>query len=177
MKIDFQPINTLSIATAQRIYEETFPIEERRPSKEWCKMCEQHPFFHAMTINTEGEIRGIMTYWILPTCYYIEHFAITMEQRGEGFGSAALRLFLSSHTDRIVILEVEPPETEFTQRRIRFYERHGFKLLSYPYLQPPYRHGDSPLPLNLMTNRKIEAERKIQETIKAIHKEVYGAMG
>ncbi|MNP71582.1 hypothetical protein D3C76_1679860 [compost metagenome] len=50
-----------------------------------------------------------------------------------------------------VLLEVEPPLGEMEQRRIGFYERLGFHLNPYAYVQPPLREENADLPLQIMT--------------------------
>ena len=46
---------------------------------------------------------------------------------------------------------MEPPETELTRRRIGFYERNGFVLNDYDYVQPSLGEGKDPVPLRIMT--------------------------
>ena len=48
-------------------------------------------------------------------------------------------------------IEVEPPEDELTRRRIGFYERNGFVLNDYDYVQPSLGEGKDPVPLRIMT--------------------------
>lgn len=54
--------------------------------------------------------------------------------------------------DLPIILEAEPPDqSDIAARRVRFYERLGFALNKYKYLQPPYSSGEHPLPLSIMS--------------------------
>ena len=52
----------------------------------------------------------------------------------------------------LLLLEVELPEEELSRRRIGFYERCGFTLHPYEYLQPPYHAEGEPFPLRIMTS-------------------------
>ncbi len=49
------------------------------------------------------------------------------------------------------MLEIDPPEDERSERRLRFYERLGFVRNDYPYVHPSYRRPFSPHPLVLMS--------------------------
>ena len=72
-----------------------------------------------------------------------------------------------------VVLEVELPEDALTRRRIGFYERHGFVWNDYPYMQPPMRKGQEPLPLRLMTKPTALDVETYERYRSAIHQNVY----
>ena len=71
-------------------------------------------------------------------------------------------------------LEVEMPDNEMAQRRIGFYQRQGFALWNYPYLQPPYRQGDDFLPMYLMVYGNLQCEKDVEQVKDCIYREVYG---
>ena len=85
-----------------------------------------------------------------------------------------LRTNFVAHTAHPVVLEVEPAETPMAQRRIVFYQRHGFHLSAIPYVQPPYRKEDQPLPLCLMTTDNQYLTAHADAVIRQIHSAVYG---
>ena len=102
----------------------------------------------------------------------MEHFAISPEKRNGGFGGFVLDSFLNQ-IQKNAVLEVEVPEDTLTQRRVAFYERHGFYFNPYPYLQPPMREGQSTLPLRLMTRpTKIDVDTYERYRL-CIHQKVY----
>ena len=104
--------------------------------------------------------------------FYIEHFAIATSQRNKGYGENTLQ-HITSTLNKPIVLEVEKPDDHITQRRINFYKRCGFILHSYPYVQPPYRETDKPLPMFLMTFGEINMERMYEQVKRRIYREVY----
>ena len=63
-------------------------------------------------------------------------------------------------------MEVEEPNDEMSTRRIHFYKRLEFTLHKKPYIQPPYRKGDSGLPMLLMTYGDIDMESDFEKVKK-----------
>ena len=123
------------------ILEQSFPADERRPREQQLKLFE----------GEEEKIMGFMALWEFEDFVYIEHFALRADCRGRGTGSKMLGQVMSAF-DKPVCLEVEPPETEKSCRRIAFYERNGMYLNQYDYIQPPLAEGQNSLPLKIMTS-------------------------
>ncbi|MCI8448180.1 MAG: hypothetical protein HFH30_07230, partial [Eubacterium sp.] len=73
-----------------------------------------------------------------------------------------------------ICLEVELPENDLAKRRIRFYERNGFFLNQYPYVQPSISKGRSPIPLLIMTSGQPVSEKIFQEIKSTLYEYVYG---
>lgn len=150
------------------LYEQSFPPEERR---DWCALPVDNPAFKLWAIvdddiDEEPVEVGLVTVWEFDGFSYVEHFAVQPGLRGAGVGSWVL-----SQLREPVILEVEPAgSTPEAERRIRFYERNGFRVLDVPYVQPPYSPELSELELKLMLRGDIE---DIDAVIKTIHKNVY----
>ena len=64
---------------------------------------------------------------------------------------------------------MELPESDLEQRRIAFYERNGFCLNDYSYIQPPMTEYTHAIPLKIMS-----APEKISEKeFRAIRSELY----
>lgn len=140
------------------LYETAFPPEERRPSE---MMPPSDPAFHFYAIGDSG----LLTTWEFPGVTYVEHFAVYPETRGQGVGGKAL-----GELQGAVILEVEPPEqSPEAARRVRFYERNGFRLLDVDYMQPSYAPGLPSIPLRLM----LRGEADVDEAVRLIHSRVY----
>ena len=74
--------------------------------------------------------------------------AAASEQKGRG--GQFLNELVACLGKRIC-LEVEPPDQELASRRIAFYERNGFTLNPYPYIQPAITSGRNPVPLMIMS--------------------------
>lgn len=130
------------------IYEYSFPENERR-DLESHKQIMNNPLYHLVPLKNQDRIIGFIAYWDLDDFVFIEHLAIKRGLRGKGYGSKTINKMTSLFPK--IILEVEEPETEEARKRIRFYQKHGFYLNSYPYLQPPYKPQDAPVPLLLMS--------------------------
>lgn len=162
---------------AWKLYQEAFPIEERRELKVQ-KQIFQNGRYHFNVINNDSKFVGILLYWYLEGFLYIEHFAIHENKRGGGVGQLVMRK-LMGETDEHLILEVEPPTTSLNKRRIEFYKRLGFKLNHYDYHQPPLRKGASPVKLLLMSYPREISVREVlifKNELKSICFEPYAGM-
>ena len=125
-----------------------FPFEERRDISDQ-KECLNNKFFNFFEIfDNEADV-GFITIWEFPEFVFIEHFAIDEDKRAGGNGSKAIELVKDAY-NKPIILEAEAPETEQQIKRIRFYDRAGFKMNSYDYEQPSY-HGGEGVPLKILS--------------------------
>lgn len=131
------------------IMEASFPETEFRPMEEQYALFADSAY-RIFTCRREGKIAGFFAVWDFPEVLYIEHFAVDGRLRGGGIGAAMIGE-LKALCDKPICLEVEPPETEIARRRIGFYERNGFFLNPYPYMQPPISAGRDAIPLLIMT--------------------------
>ncbi len=153
------------------LLESAFPVNELR-EKERQKAMLAEPCYRLYGVRKDGGFAAVFAAWEIEDFLYIEHFAVKEECRNGGFGGTLLDAFLAEK-GRPTVLEVEEPEDELTQRRIGFYERHGFVFNGYPYLQPPMRQGQDVLPLKLMTKPSAIDETTYQRYKKKIHSIVY----
>ena len=172
-----------------RIYRESFPIDEQRPLESMAHLIADEPRYTMYAIvDTDGqrlkamsesqELRidsqrpiGLLTTWEFADFIYIEPFAIAPTLRSQGYGSEALKAFIKEHSTPL-ILEAEPPTDALSIRRIKFYERCGFTLHNYPYMQPAYTKESHPVELRLMGTLATEATPLTRVT-QILHHEVY----
>lgn len=133
----------------KQIYEEAFPMDERR---EWNQLSEllANPQFSFNGIYDEQKLIGLISVWNLNKFSFIEHFAIRGSERGKGFGSQVLQL-IRSRISNPVILEVEEPFNDTSRKRIAFYECQNFLVSDCEYYQPPYSIGKSKVKMLLMS--------------------------
>ena len=150
------------------ILERSFPLEEYRPIDAQ-KALLGDPAYTVWLNKAEGEILGIAAVWQLGNWLFLEHLAVAPEHRNRGIGAELLR-FLGK--DRCC-LEVEPPETALCRRRIGFYERNGFFLNDYPYLQPSLGEGRSPVPLYIMTSGSAVSAEDFDRVKRLLYSRVY----
>ena len=160
---------------AETLYTEAFPSCERRDLSKW-RMLAANALapFTVWGLYAEEEFMGFITFWQFDGFLYVEHFAILPEKRNGKKGARALAQFVALQSPLPIVLEVEEPTEEMARRRIGFYERGGFSLLTPPYLQPPYRAGEAFLPLRLMCTDAGFGEKHFHEIKDTLYREVYG---
>lgn len=131
------------------LYETSFPGYELRTKPDHIRAMEQAEDYHVELVMQEDQLVGFVMYWQTQDYLYLEHFALLPSMRNKGYGSQVLEL-LKQKGQRI-ILEIDPPEDEISQRRRGFYQRCGFVVNPYDYIHIPYRKEDVGHPLVLMT--------------------------
>lgn len=151
---------------------QSFPSDERRPYDEQ-KALLQNQHYTLYVERDDFNMKAFVAVWEFERFVYIEHFAVAPRFRSSGLGSDILSQ-LHTMSDKKICLEAEPPDTEISARRINFYERNGFYLNDYPYVQPPISKGKSPVPLMLMTSCGQSSESELNEIKTTLYTNVYG---
>ena len=134
------------------LYESAFPKNERRDSETVRRMAAERPEmeFYRVCAVPGGAFAGLVVLWRLGDFTYLEHLAVSPGLRNGGVGRWILD-WVGRTSDGFLLLEVEPEgTTPMAARRIGYYRRNGYEIISRDYLQFPYRDGDTPLPLWLM---------------------------
>lgn len=158
----------------RELYESTFPVAERRDWPQLLQLLEE-PAMQLSVVMEDQLAIGFVIAWKLGKWYYVEHLAIDPAQRGKNYGGRVMEAILEAGHGH-VILEVERVHDANSERRIGFYERLGYTVVSLDYHQPPYRKGDSTLPMHLMSRPAImdeTAARTIAGNIRATVYERY----
>jgi ribosomal protein S18 acetylase RimI-like enzyme len=158
-------------AEVVQLYELSFPVEERRNLSAQQLLLENGAL-QLQVIEKNGVFAGFIFCWLLTDFIFIEHFAIVAAQRGGGIGSRVMTLLMAQY--RKIVLEVEPPQSTDAIRRIAFYEGLGFHAYPYPYRQPSYRAGGTPLIMWLMQKGMPPEEHTFSKITSEIYREVYG---
>lgn len=154
------------------IMEASFPPDERRTYEEQ-KALLNHPLYRIYVwTDVDKEISAFITVWCFEAFTFVEHFAVNPKDRNLGIGAAMLGE-IKTVLSGLICLEVELPDTEIARRRIGFYERNGFKMNDYPYMQPAYSTSKNPVPLRIMTSEKCILEDEFQEMKERLYLEVY----
>ena len=130
------------------LYLSAFPSDERRTKEEHLKIM-RNPDFHSDAIMEDEGFVGILMYWETDSFVFLEHFATLPELRGRGEGRIAL--FELKKKGKTIILEIENPVGEITNRRYGFYKRNGFIMNDYRHVQARYHVGDEDLELKLLS--------------------------
>ena len=167
------PMTREHYARLFEIMEYSFPADERRDFEEQFEEFRQ-PLFHCICRETADRVEGFMNYWDFTDFLYLEHFAVARELRGQGIGTQFIRKIRSIADGRPIILEAEPPElSEAAASRIAFYERLGFTLNPHEYYQPPYRSGEKPLRLVIMSDCGVLSQEDFLRMRSVLYREAY----
>lgn len=150
------------------LFQDSFIPAELRPYKQMKELFEKN-FFTIYAQYEKDKLLGTMIVWELKNCIYLENFAVNSQIRGRGLGSQFLKEFCRLYKDNFLFLEVEEPHDEVSKKRIQFYEKWGFVLNPYHYLQPTFRGHDQPVTLTMMTY----PDSMTEEQYKTIKKEIF----
>lgn len=163
-------ITTADLALLEKLYEQSFPVEERRPWPLIAKPSKKDsPKLFA--ILADGHIAGMLTLWTFEHFAYIEHLAINPDLRGKGVGSVAIRELIEKIGMKPIVVEIEPPTESKpdTVRRHDFYSRLGFQTIATDYIQPPYAAGLPSVPMHLLASAILP----VGSTTATLYNEVY----
>lgn len=155
-----------------KIMEKSFPTTEFRTYSAQKKLL-TNPYYRLLTErNDNNEVIAFLCSWEFKFFRYIENIAVSSTIRGRGVGNKLMRRYIDQ-SKLPIVLEVEPPETELQQKRVRFYERLGFHLNSHHHIQPPLREGNPILHLNIMSHPELLTDSQYEKIRYTLFKEVY----
>ena len=164
-------ITAADLALLENLYEQSFPVEERRPWQLIANPAKKDcPKLFA--ILADGHIAGMLTLWTFEHFAYIEHLAINPDLRGKGVGSEAIKELIAKVGMKPIVVEIEPPTEPLpdTQRRLDFYTKLGFQAIATDYIQPPYAATLPSVPMHLLATAILP----VGSTTTTLYKEVYG---
>ncbi|MEN6322035.1 MAG: GNAT family N-acetyltransferase [Proteiniphilum sp.] len=151
------------------LYEESFPLAERRKADDHLRACGDDRFF-PLSAWEGGELIGLMFFWEWDSYRYLEHLAINPEMRGQGYGSQLLRhLRDSAHS---IILEIDPLSNELSVRRLQFYERSGYTLTPYRFVHLPYRLDAKAQELLILSYPRMITKEQHNDFLHFVNEEV-----
>ena len=154
------------------IMDAAFPDCEMRTYTGQRALC-SNPFYQIIIKrDTSGRIIALLAVWEFSWFSFVEHIAVDSVIRGGGIGGKLLSEYLKQ-CKKPIILEVESPTNDITKNRVRFYNRLGFQLNDFYYLQPPYREGYDYMELNIMSYPYSITETEFAPFKEIIYKEVY----
>jgi len=156
---------------AWRLYEDSFPIDERRELESQIRIMNHLNYnFEAIVIDTE--LIGFILWWNFHDLRFIEHFAIKQLHRSKGIGKQVLEIF-KKMDPLAILIEVDIPDKHINQRRIEFYEKAGFNLNNFTYQQPPLRKDGNSVALLTMSYPEPFSSKDINHFIKNYHPIIY----
>lgn len=164
--------NNELFASIYELYKISFPTHERRTRASFEHLIANEVTFQCNAIIVDNQFVGFITLWKLSGFEFVEHFAIKPEFRDRKLGVSAMK-YLIQMTDQAIVLEVEMPKSNDASRRIHFYERLGFFVLSDYYMQPPYHNDDFSTPMLIMSNKYQYCKKHFHAIKENIYKNVY----
>lgn len=156
----------------EKLMHTAFPQEERRDTVQQREYSDNNPRFCNNIILENGNSIGMISYWTMGDFTISNISLLIPASETEGMENVCWND--KKQLKGPIVLEVEEPNDEMSTRRIHFYKRLEFTLHKKPYIQPPYRKGDSGLPMLLMTYGDIDMESDFEKVKKTLYKEVYG---
>lgn len=155
------------------LYQESFPESERfRDDQVLLNLIDNNPLLHFNAIYEEDELAGLFMYWTLEELHYIHFLAVYPKMRNRKIGKKVLD-WIAENLKQPVFLEADAPEDEMSARRIHFYERNGYRVLSKnPEIL--YEARERSCKLWLMGNQSVESLDDYIQTLKEV---VYKASG
>lgn len=152
-----------------KLYEDSFPLAEKRKAEDHLRACADERFFPLSAWEGEKLI-GLMFYWEWDGYRYLEFLAVNQQLRGQSFGSQMLtHLRDSAHT---IILEIDPLINELSVRRLQFYERAGYTLTPYRFIHLPYRLEAAPQELLILSYPNMITKEQHTDFVRFLNEEV-----
>lgn len=145
------------------IYRSSFPPDGQRSLEEQFALFERKEY--SLYALKKDAIMGLMGVWSLYGFDFIEHFAVDEKYRSLGCGAQAMMLRNGAYP---TVLEVLPQS-----RAVKFFERCGFRVCEFDYLQPAGMRK-RPVKLQLMSSPMELDEKRFGEVRSSVHREVYG---
>ncbi len=124
-------------------------------------------------IEDNEYLAGVITLWVFSDFVFVENFAVDESLRNKGIGARLLKEVVEKHKDKRIVLEVEPPENDLQKRRIIFYERNGFTLSPFRYIQPALRESCEDVQLQIMHTGDILKKDEFMDIRSDIFSTVY----
>jgi len=167
MPLQFVPVYSNLPDRILELYENSFPVYERRPWNEQVLLVEEKKLL-LLEMVLDNAFAGFIFYWPLSDFIFIEHLAIHPGCRGSGIGTRAMKML--AERSGTIVLETEPAlQNAPAKRRIQFYENLGYKKFPFSYQQPPSQPGNPWLNMCLMHN----SQRNTAAEFEKIKNEIY----
>lgn len=162
MQLNLNNIDDDYFASAWELYEEAFPVYERRTLNAQSHLL-KNPDYRFDVFIEKNVFIGFIMWWDFKGFQYLDHFAITKSLRNLGYGAKILEDFIKGNSNP-TLLEVELPDSSLNERRIKFYERLGFKLNLHEY-NVPSSIDDCKIDLLVMTYPNLISLETLQEFV------------
>jgi len=169
----FEKITKDTFDSVFSILENSFPPTELRTKERQYALL--HNPCYKLYGNRKEDAAGfaaVLATWEIEDILFLEHFAVREDCRNVGYGGKVLDMFFDLK-NMPIILEAELPQSDLTKRRIGFYQRHGYCLNEYKYVQPPMREDGIFVPLAIMTKPREISETQFRHYRSLLYRIVY----
>lgn len=164
-----------SFTEIYQIMEQSFPKCEIRTYEKAIKLLNNPRYYIYAARKEDRSICGFISSWHFEKFIFVEHFAVLNDMRGGGIGSRMMREYLGQNK-LPVYLEVEAADTAITKRRISFYQRLGFILTDFGYIQPNLQKSDQKVFLNIMGYPYGPTKSEFDKFKEVLFSQVYGCI-
>lgn len=137
-----------------KIMEKSFPKGEFRKYQDQKALFNDPKYNIIVQNNSEGDVVGFLSFWVLDNLNFIEHIAVRPDLKGRGVGSCLVNKYLYKYDQQLTVLEVEIPSNEVGIKRIEFYKKLKFNLNMYYYNSPTLCPGTPSIPMYIMSYPK-----------------------
>jgi ribosomal protein S18 acetylase RimI-like enzyme len=173
MEIKLQKINSDSeLISIYDLYFSAFPANERRDYAGLKAQLKIHECSVSKILHGKQQV-GLCIFWNFEDFVFLEHLAVEPAMRNLKIGEKVLTL-LKTQFNKPLLLETEPPNDEIAKRRISFYIRNSFFILSRNYIQPSYDHVSPGVHLCLMCTCSGISDPTLDRWISILRNNVYG---
>lgn len=162
--INLIPVKADGVASVYKKMTDAFPYEERRDISDQAE-CLENKYFRWFEVSNGEELVGFISLWDFDEFVYIEHLAMDAQKRSGGYGSKTVE-YIKKLYNKPIILEAEAPVTEQQIKRIRFYDRLGFKINGYDYVQPSYHSDSQEVPLKILSYPELISQAEFDLFVK-----------
>lgn len=90
---------------AMELYAQSFPLREQREALSQAAILQEEAYHFGLIRDGERFV-GLVLYWEMENCLYIEHFCILPALRGQRYGQRLLELL--AEQDKTLVLEIDP---------------------------------------------------------------------
>jgi GNAT superfamily N-acetyltransferase len=176
-------------SATRAIYEEAFPAHQREPFEDLVASCGDDGHVALVAVDG-GQPIGLVSISSLDEVgfLFLEYFAVAADRRGGGIGQALWRATSQAlDAPGSIVLEVEDPnepgidaaETMKRERRVRFWEKVGARVLPVTGYVVPKLGEDGVEPLMLMWISRSPGEPEpagdaLRDVVVALYESGYG---
>ncbi|MBH0228794.1 GNAT family N-acetyltransferase [Halobacillus yeomjeoni] len=149
---------------------EYFPVEEMKSKEHMEALLKEKSHLY---YKDEGE-NHVLMYAEFPTFIFIDYVYVSSAARGQGLGHKLIEKMKAK--GKPIILEVEPVDYEETdtEKRLRFYQREGFKhAQSIGYTRRSLATNEINQMEILYWSPEDASEEQIYEQMKEMYKEIH----